>query len=157
MISTDMVIYGVVALASIIAGIFVVRYIHWRIQPLPFEQTGVDPDELGFDLDCPITRARLARMLVKYGIVGSADIRDGKVYAPVSFDRMHPLLGLINGANMALQNLKNPAACSLYVRDSVNDRFMLVPELDLDDLREIAELLRAAVAEKIARSQSNGN
>lgn len=164
MISMDTLIYVGVAIAAIIAGIAVARYIRWRIQPLGgvgYRDGGLLPGEVlvdgVLDFGDPFVRERLQRMIDAHRLSGSVDIRDGKVYEPVSLDRMHPLLGLINGANMALQNLKNPAACSLYVRDSVNDRFMLVPELDLDDLREIGELLRAAVAERIARSQANGN
>lgn len=153
MISNAFMIYAGVALLSVVAGIFVFRYIRWRIQPLPER----DEDETGFDLADPVVRHRLQRMLAKYGIVGNADIREGQVYEPVSLDRMHPLLGVVNSATMVLQRLKNPAASSLYIRDSVNDRFMIVPELDLEDLREIAELLRAAVAERAARIQNHGN
>lgn len=156
MISTT-AIYIAVAVVAALVGVGVFRYIRWRIQPQPgFEETGEDPDELGFDLSDILVRHRLQRAIDKNHIVGSADIRDGKVYAPVPFERMHPLLGVIDNANAALHRLKNPAACSLYIRDSVNDRFMLVPDLDLDDLREIAELLRAAVAERM-RSKSIGN
>lgn len=107
----------------------------------------------GLDLSDPIVRERLTVFLERNRITGSADIRDGKVLVPPSLDRMHPLLGVVNSATSILGRLKNPAACSLYIRDSVNDRFMLVPELDLEDLREISELLRAAVAERIARNQ----
>lgn len=142
------------------------RYVRWRMQHVLFEpggyvpdqtEGGEDPDEIyGFDLSCPVTRARLARMLHKYAIVGSADIRDGRVYEPVSFERMHPLLQLIDNANNLRYHMRNPASCSLYIRDSVNDRFHLVPDIDLDDLREIAELLRAAVADKARRANNEG-
>lgn len=152
MISNAFMIYAGVALISIIAGIFVFRYIQWRIQPLP-EKPEVEEAILR-SLDNPIGRDYLRRALEMNNIVGDADIRDGKVLEPVSFDRMHPLLIVIDNANSALHRLKNPASCSLYIRDSVNDRFMLVPDLDLADLREIAELLRAAVAERKARSQT---
>jgi hypothetical protein len=161
MISDDTINRVAILLIVIAFGVLVygiARYIRWRIQQPPkpgFAETGEDPDELGFDLSCPLTRHRMQRMILKYGIVGSADVRDGKVYEPVSFDRMHPLLGVIDRANGQLQRLKNPQSCSLYIRDSVNDRFMLVPDLDLSDLREIAELLRAAVAERIARTQTH--
>ena len=155
MISNAFMIYAGVALISIVAGIFLFRYIHWRIQPLPVKPDG---EEVVLNaLSDPIFRERFKRLLENHNVVGDADIRDGKVYEPMSLDRMHPLLTVIDNANAALHRLKNPAACSLYIRDSVNDKFMLVPDLDLADLREIAELLRAAVAERAARSRINGN
>ncbi len=155
MISNYFMIYAGVALLSIVAGIFVFRYIHWRIQPLPEKNEA--EEAILRSLDNPMGRDYLRRALELNNIVGDADIRDGKVLEPVSLDRMHPLLIVIDNANASLHRLKNPAACSLYIRDSVNDRFMLVPDLDLSDLREIAELLRAAVAERKARSQNHGN
>lgn len=158
MISNAFMIYAGVAMISIVAGIFLFRYIRWRIQPLP-ERPEMSDEEQAIlrSLANPVGREHLRKALEMNNIVGDADIRDGKVYEPMSLDRMHPLLTVIDNANAALHRFKNPAACSLYIRDSVNGKFMLVPDLDLADLREIAELLRAAVAERAARSRINGN
>lgn len=145
--------YIVAGLIAVLAMAIWIRTFHRWMRHREAVRRKLEEIAGGLDLADPAVRERLRTMLEAYNIGGSADIRDGKVYPPVPFDRMHPLLGLIDNANAALYRLKNPAACSLYVRDSMNDRFMLVPDLDLSDLREIAELLRAAVAERIRRKE----
>lgn len=84
---------------------------------------------------------------------GDFDYRDGQVYKPVPDELIHPVIANVNNAIAGLERTKNPAACSLYFRDSVSDRFMLLPDLDIDDLRDIRELLRAAVAERQRKAQ----
>lgn len=145
--------YIVAGLVATVALALWIRYFHRWLRQRAAVKARLEEIAGGLDLADRSVRERLTTFLERNGIKGDADIRDGKVLVPVSLDRLHPLVVILTNAAAVTQRLKNPAACSLYVRDSVNDRFMLVPELDLDDLREVAELLRAAVAERIARNQ----
>lgn len=113
---------------------------------VPSQPKEVDDEIL--DLGSPAVRARLAGMLARYRIEGDANIRDGVILIPVPLDRLHPVFTKFIAARRVLDRVQNRNACSLYIRDSVNDRFTIVPELDLDDLLEATEVLRALVAEK---------
>lgn len=124
---SHIIVYGVVALASIICGVWGFRWLRRKLRNDELEAED-------FDLGDPATRARLKRMIDKYGITGSADIRDGLVLEPIDLSAAEPLTIVFANATAFLGRLQNPAASSLYVRDSVNDRFMLLSDLDLDHL-----------------------
>lgn len=95
----------------------------------------------------------LTAFLHKQNVVGDADIRDGVALAPVPPERLDPLALVLGNAAAFLSRLRNPAACSLYVRDSVSDRFMLLPDLDLDHLLEASRVMQR-VAEDRRKSRT---
>lgn len=95
----------------------------------------------------------LTAFLRKQNVVGDADIRDGVVLPPVPPERLDPLSVVLANAAAFINRLRNPASCSLYVRDSVNDRFMLLPDLDLDHLLDASRVMQR-VAEDRRRSRS---
>jgi len=111
-----------------------------------------DPEPQGFDLTDPRTRARLELFLSKHGIAGDADIRGGKVHPPVPADKLHPLATLFMTAYGRVQMQVNPNSCSLYWRDSANDKFRLM-EIDMDHLLEAGTILNR-VAEDHRKSKS---
>lgn len=137
----EIISYGITAIAAIICGFHLVRWLDKRFR----RQARVEPQT--HDLSSPITRARLTSFLDSAGITGSAEIRDAVVY-PMHEDRAHPLAIVFGNAAAFANRLKNPDACSLYIRDSVNDRFLLLADLDLDHIREAAQTLRRVAAEK---------
>lgn len=132
---SHIVVYGVVALASIICGVWTVRWLHQK-----FRAEAQPEEEL--DLSSADTRARLKRMIDKYGITGSADIREGLVLEPIDLSAAEPLTIVLANATAFIGRLQNPAASSLYVRDSVNDRFMLLSDLDLDHLIDAHRIMQ---------------
>lgn len=99
------------------------------------------------------TRVQLTAFMQKHGVYGSADIRDGVVYPPVAPDRLEPLAVVLGNAAAMIGRLRNPAAASLYVRDSVNDKFMLLADLDIDHLLDAARVMQR-VAEDRRKSRS---
>lgn len=135
-----LLIYACVAVAAALAGTLLLAAMHlyvFRKQPPDFED-----DERGMDLSDPLARQRLQQVIEKYGIEGDADIRSGIVLPPVPLEQAQPLAIVLDNAAGMISRLRNPAASSLYVRDSINDRFMLLVDLDLDHLREAAQIMR---------------
>lgn len=105
------------------------------------------------DLSHHATRDKLNSSLERLGVIGDADIRQGKVFPAIPADRLHPLAVVLENAAAITRRLRNPAACSLYVRDSMNDRFMLLSELDLEHVMEAATVMRR-VAEDRQKSRA---
>lgn len=104
------------------------------------------------DLSDPVVLGMWNGLLKKYDFTGNADIRNGVMMPQVHPDRLDPLVrALINGTSI-LRKLRNPAACSLYVRDSVNDKFMLVPDIDIEVLVDAARVMQH-VAENRRKSR----
>lgn len=95
----------------------------------------------------------LTAFLRKQNVVGDADIRDGVVFPPVPPEKLDPLAVVLGNAAVFINRLRNPAACSLYVRDSMSDRFMLLPDLDLDHLLDASRVMQR-VAEDRRKSRS---
>ena len=140
----EIISYGITAVAAIICGFHLVRWLDKQFR----RQARQEPET--HDLNNPITRARLTSFLASAGIGGSAEIRDGVVYL-MHEEQAHPLAIVFGNAAAFANRLKNPDACSLYIRDSVNDRFLLLSDLDLDHIREAAQMLRRVAAEKGAK------
>lgn len=141
--------YAVATLAlSVLLGT-AFRWIHGKIKSLP------DLLEGGVirQLSDPAVRSELTAFLSKQGVVGDADIRAGLVHAPVPPERLDPLAVVLGNAASMLTRLQNPAGCSIYVRDSENDRFMLLGDLDLDVIHEAARVM-SRVAEDRRKSRS---
>ena len=137
----EIISYGITAVASIIVGFHVVRLLDRKFR----QQARQEPTT--HDLTHEATRARLTLFLTQAGIVGNAEIRDGVVY-PLHEERLHPLAIVLGNAAAFASRLKNPAASSLYIRDSVHDRFVLLSDLDLDHIREAAQVMRRVAAQQ---------
>jgi hypothetical protein len=131
----EIISYAITAVASIIVGFHMVR---WMDRMFRKE---VQEEPTTHDLDQPLTRARLTTLLAKARVTGSAEIRDGVVY-PMHEGRAHPLATVFGNAATFASRFQNPAASSLYIRDSVNDKFVLLADLDLDHIREAAQIMR---------------
>lgn len=122
---------------------------------VPVSETAVEVGPKSLD-DAHI-RERMTAFLEKHEITGDADVRDGRFYAPVPAERIGPLVQVLERAWGVLQQVRNRNACSLYYRDSVNDRWNLVPELDLDDIGECVRVMqRVAADRKKSRSLYKG-
>lgn len=93
-------------------------------------------------------RERMTLFLAAHEIVGDADVRNGHFLAPVSPAKLEPLAIMMRQAWNRVQTLRNPKACSLYIRDSENDRFMLLDELDLEDIGEMLRVMERVVADR---------
>lgn len=105
------------------------------------------------NLSTPEVRLDLTAFLQKQLVIGDADIRGGVVYAPVPAERLDPLAVVLENAASMISRLRNPGGSSLYVRDSVNERFMLLSDLDLDHLLDAARVMNR-VAEDRRKSRS---
>lgn len=147
MISFETAIYLFVAIVSSLLGVLAVRRLdRW------LKHRNVVQQRLR-DLKDQATRQELTAFLQKQQVVGDADIRNGFVLAPVPPDNLEPLAIVLGNAAAFIARLRNPAASSLYVRDSVSDRFMLLGDLDLDHLVDAARVMQR-VAEDRRRSRS---
>lgn len=104
------------------------------------------------DLGEQETRDGLSAFLAKHNVQGDADIRDGKVYAPVPPDRLEPLAILFINAASYYARLANPAACGLYVRDQ-SGQYTPLGDLDLDHIVDAARVMQR-VAEDRRKSRS---
>jgi hypothetical protein len=93
-------------------------------------------------------RERLTLFLAAHQITGDADVRNGHFLAPVPASKLEPLAIMMRRAWNRIQSLKNPAACSLYIRDSENDRFLLLDELDLADVGEMLRVMERVVSDR---------
>lgn len=146
-ISFETAIYLFVAIVSSLLGVLAVRRLdRW------LKHRNVVQQRLR-DLKDQATRQELTAFLQKQQVVGDADIRNGFVLAPVPPDNLEPLAIVLGNAAAFIARLRNPAASSLYVRDSVSDRFMLLGDLDLDHLVDAARVMQH-VAEDRRRSRS---
>jgi hypothetical protein len=146
-ISWEMAIYTVVAVVSSLLGLYAVR----RLDRWLKHRNAVEARLR--DLAEHPTRQELTGFLQKQQVVGDADIRNGFVLAPVPPEKLDPLAVVLGNAAAMIARLRNPAASSLYVRDSVNDRFMLLGDLDLDHLVDAARVMQH-VAEDRRKSRS---
>ena len=63
--------------------------------------------------DSPV-RMSLSDFLARHQIVGDANIRDGKVYAVVPPERLHPLVRLLRGSFSAMTQVPNAVNGDLY-------------------------------------------
>lgn len=146
-ISWEMAIYTVVAVVSSLLGVYAVRRLdRWLKHRNAVQQRLRDLAENE-------TRQELTGFLRKWQVVGDADIRNGFVLAPVPPEKLEPLAVVLGNAAAFISRLRNPAASSLYVRDSVNDRFILLGDLDLDHLVDAARVMQR-VAEDRRKSRS---
>lgn len=146
-ISWEMAIYPVVAVVSSLLGVYGVRRLdRWLKHRNAVQQRLRDLTEHE-------TRQELTGFLRKWQVVGDADIRNGFVLAPVPPEKLEPLAVVLGNAAAFIARLRNPAASSLYVRDSVSDRFMLLGDLDLDHLVDAARVMQR-VAEDRRKSRS---
>lgn len=147
MISLETAIYLFVAIVSSLLGVLAVRRLdRWLKQRNAVQQRLRDLADQG-------TRQELTGFLQKQQVVGDADIRNGFVLAPVPPEKLEPLAIVLGNAAAFISRLRNPAASSLYVRDSVNDRFILLGDLDLDHLVDAARVMQR-VAEDRRKSRS---
>lgn len=147
MISLETAIYLFVAIVSSLLGVLAVRRLdRWLKQRNAIQQRLRDLADQG-------TRQELTGFLQKQQVVGDADIRNGFVLAPVPPEKLEPLAIVLGNAAAFISRLRNPAASSLYVRDSVNDRFILLGDLDLDHLVDAARVMQR-VAEDRRKSRS---
>ncbi len=147
MISLETAIYLFVAIVSSLLGVIAVRRLdRWLKQRNAVQQRLRD-------LADQATRQELTGFLQKQQVVGDADIRNGFVLAPVPPEKLEPLAIVLGNAAAFISRLRNPAASSLYVRDSVNDRFILLGDLDLDHLVDAARVMQR-VAEDRRKSRS---
>lgn len=125
-------------------------------QPWRFAEGGLvsKPEKEVFrDLANPATRDSLAKFLQAHGITGEADIRDQKVFPAVPAMHLDPLAVVLNLAASRIDRLKNPNACALYMRDVEADRWVILDELSLFDLRNAARVI-TRVAEDRKKSRS---
>lgn len=146
-ISWEMAIYTIVAVVSSLLGLYAVR----RLDRWLKHRNAVEARLR--DLSDHATRQELTGFLQKQQVVGDADIRNGFVLAPVPPEKLEPLAIVLGNAAAFIARLRNPAASSLYVRDSTNDRFMLLGDLDLDHLVDAARVMQR-VAEDRRKSRS---
>ena len=153
---SDILIYSTVASAATAAGMHYAPKLRGLFTG--FHAGGVVRDETPVDvgpkdLSDQHIRERMTNFLAVHEIGGDADVRGGRFYPPVPPSKLEPLALVMRKAWDRIQRLKNPASCSLYVRDSVNDRFMLLDELDLMDIGEILRVVER-VAEDRRKSRS---
>lgn len=146
-ISWEAAIYTTVAIVSSLLGVLAVRRLDRWLKHRNAVQQRLR------DLKDQATRQELTGFLQKQQVVGDADIRNGFVLAPVPPENLEPLAIVLGNAAAFIARLRNPAASSLYVRDSVSDRFMLLGDLDLDHLVDAARVMQR-VAEDRRRSRS---
>jgi len=146
-ISWEAAIYTTVAIVSSLLGVVAVRRLDRWLKHRNAVQQRLR------DLKDQATRQELTGFLQKQQVVGDADIRNGFVLAPVPPENLEPLAIVLGNAAAFIARLRNPAASSLYVRDSVSDRFMLLGDLDLDHLVDAARVMQH-VAEDRRRSRS---
>lgn len=146
-ISWEAAIYTTVAIVSSLLGVVAVRRLDRWLKHRNAVQQRLR------DLKDQPTRQELTAFLQKQQVVGDADIRNGFVLAPVPPENLEPLAIVLGNAAAFIARLRNPAASSLYVRDSVSDRFMLLGDLDLDHLVDAARVMQR-VAEDRRRSRS---
>lgn len=146
-ISWEAAIYTTVAIVSSLLGVLAVRRLDRWLKHRNAVQQRLR------DLKDQATRQELTDFLQKQQVVGDADIRNGFVLAPVPPENLEPLAIVLGNAAAFIARLRNPAASSLYVRDSVSDRFMLLGDLDLDHLVDAARVMQR-VAEDSRRSRS---
>lgn len=147
MISFEMLVYVVVAVVASIIGVVGYNRLHRWLRHRNAVEARLR------DLAEHSSRQELTDALKKWRIVGDADIREGIVMAPVPADKLEPLAIVLGNAAAFIARLRNPAASSLYVRDSVNDRFILLADLDLDHLVDAARVMQR-VAEDRRKSRS---
>lgn len=150
---SDIIIYSSVASAATAAGMHYAPKLRGLI-PVRGVRQPEPPVEVGpKDLSDTHIRERMTSFLANHEIGGDADVRSGKFFPPVPVSKLEPLAIVMRRAWDKVQRLKNPASCSLYVRDSVNDRFMLLDELDMQDIGEILRVIER-VAEDRRKSRS---
>lgn len=143
---SDIVIYSSVASAATAAGIYGSSYIRRWLQPLKPSESPVELEPK--DLSNAHVRERLTAFLANNEIVGDADVRGGRFFAPVPVSKLEPLALVMRRAWDRVQRLGNPNACPLYVRDSENDRFVLLDELDVADIGEILRVIERVAADR---------
>lgn len=157
---SDIMIWSSVASAATAAGMFYGPRLRGMFTGFktgglvtPEEPVDTGPKDLA---DAHI-RERMTAFLATHGITGDADVRGGRFFAPVPVSKLEPLAIVMRKAWDRVQRLKNPQACSLYIRDSYNDRFMLLDELDVSDIGEILRVIeRVAADRKKSRSLYKG-
>lgn len=138
----EIVSYGLVAVASVIVGFHTVMWMHRKFRE---DEKAYEAEMLSLT-DAQV-RARLSQFLVKNGITGSAEVREGLVL-PLKEADAHPLATVFGNAVEFANRLQNPAATPIYIRDSVQGRYLLLCDLDIDHIREAAEMLRRVAEEK---------
>lgn len=150
MISWETLIYIAVAVVSSIIGVVLFR----RLDGWLRQRNAVEAQLR--DLADHATRRELTEFLRQQQVIGDADIRNGIVFAPVPDDMVEPLAIVLGNAAAMIARLKNPAASSIYIRDSVNDRFLLLADLDIDHLLDAARVMQRVAEDNLKRRQTNG-
>jgi hypothetical protein len=140
-------LYALVAIVASLLGWYGFRWLRRKLQPIPVAEEGER------DLSDTHVRKGLTDFLARHKIVGDADIRNGFVLAPVPPERLEPLAIVLGNAAAFISRLRNPSASSIYIRDSVNDRFMLLGDLDLDHLVDASRVMQR-VAEDRRKTRS---
>lgn len=143
----NLVFFASVFTTIVLLGRLVLRWIDRKVAS--------PPDDLlsSRDLADPSVRADLTAFLTKRRVVGNADIRDGFVFAPVPVERLDPLATVLSNAAGFTRLLTNPAACIVYVRDSMTGKEYPLGDLDLDNIGEAARVMQR-VAEDRRKSRS---
>jgi len=88
------------------------------------------------------------QLLGNHFIDGDFEVRDGKVFLPVQPERLGPLANVLDNAAAHVARQRNPNSISIYYRDSVQDKFHLMPDIDFDILREAASVMRRVAADR---------
>lgn len=140
MISNDILFYGSLGL-SLLPAVAIWQYRANKAQSIDLPEAR--------ELGDPVVREQLTRFLQQQKVSGDANIRNGVVIVPVPANRLSPLVQVLKDAVSRLARLRNPAACSLYVRDSVSDRWMLLGDLDLGVLQETVSVLERVAEDRI--------
>lgn len=128
----------VTIIALVLAAVALVGVLR---KPIPETvETEAGPER---DLTDYKVRDELTGFLRKQGVVGNADIRNGIVLSPITRDDVMPLATVLANAGSFMARLPNPAACSLYVRESQSGQMMLLSDLDLDHIVDAARVMQS--------------
>lgn len=138
---------------SALIGIFVwdaIKAIYGRLSHVRFGREAVarPPAPEIRNIAAVSVQRGLQEMLNRAAIVGDFDYRDGKVSLPVPPEQVHPIAAIITNAVSHVAMQPNPNSVSMYWRDSVNDRFHILPDLDFEVLREAASIMRRVAEDR---------
>lgn len=96
----------------------------------------------------PAIRASLVTLLTRARVVGDFNWRDGRVELPVPPEKVSPIATILTNAVSHVAAQRNPNSVSIYWRDSVNDRFNILPDIDFEVLREAASIMRRVAEDR---------
>lgn len=94
------------------------------------------------DLACPATRLDLQQLLAKANVVGSADIRDSRVFPAPDLDAGHPVLRVAASAVADFyRRTPNSNAQALYWRNPSTGGYEFFGEFDVECASDVVGLL----------------